>query len=109
VSETWIPPLLITAWLLPLAGFAIEIFGGYWQQDRRDRRPAYLAVGCIGLGFVCSLAALVIWGAETHWAALSGGEHHAAADDHAAEAHAGGEHSGAEAGGAAHAAEAGAE
>ncbi|HUG92429.1 MAG TPA: NADH-quinone oxidoreductase subunit L [Planctomycetaceae bacterium] len=90
MSATWLPPLLIAAWLLPLAGFAVEIFGGYWQRSRFDRRPAYLAVGCIGLGFVLSLAALVIWGLDTNWAALSAGEHHAASE-HGAAAHTAGE------------------
>jgi proton-translocating NADH-quinone oxidoreductase chain L len=51
--------LLMVAWLAPLLGFIIEIFAGYWQGDRRSKAAAYLAVGCIGLGFVCSLSALL--------------------------------------------------
>src|SRR3990172_62709 len=74
--------LLTVAWLLPLLGFAIEIFGGYlW--DRRSKAASCLAVGCIFAGFLCSAAALVTWGRETHWAALKGEEHHAATE-HAA-------------------------
>lgn len=69
--------LLTLAWLLPLAGFAIEIFGGYWG-DRRDKRAAYLAVACIFTGFVLSTAALITWGRATHWAAFDAGHHDAA-------------------------------
>ncbi len=52
--------LLLLAWLLPLAGFVVEIFGGYWA-DVRSKTPAYLAVGCIAGGFVLSTTALVRW------------------------------------------------
>ncbi|TWT58777.1 NADH-quinone oxidoreductase subunit L [Thalassoglobus neptunius] len=52
--------LLTAAWLLPLLGFVIEIFGGYWS-DRKSKTPAYLAVGCIGTGFLLSLVALLTW------------------------------------------------
>jgi len=57
--------LLTTAWLLPLVGFAVEIFGGYWSHHApggrfKSRLPAYLAVGCIGSGFLLSLSALLI-------------------------------------------------
>ena len=55
--------LLAIAWLLPLAGFAVEVFGGYWS-DRRSKTAAWLAVGCIATGFVCSAAALVTWGSR---------------------------------------------
>lgn len=71
--------LLTIAWLLPLLGFAIEIFAGYWQPDRKSRAAALLAVGCIGAGFVLSVAAFVTWGNDTDWGAFT----HAAADDHA--------------------------
>jgi NADH-quinone oxidoreductase subunit L len=67
--------LLGIAWLLPLAGFAIEVFGGYWQQSRLSKAAAYLAVGCIASGFVCSTIAFVSWGNHTHWAALESAEH----------------------------------
>jgi NADH-quinone oxidoreductase subunit L len=70
--------LLGLAWLLPLAGFAIEIFGGFWGT-RQSKTAAYLAVFCIGTGFVLSAAALVHWGRTTEWAALE--EHHAGEPD----------------------------
>ena len=57
--------LLTTAWLLPLVGFAVEIFGGYWSHHApggrfKTRLPAYLSVGCIGTGFLLSLTALIL-------------------------------------------------
>lgn len=52
--------LLTAAWLLPLFGFSIEIFGGFWSS-RTSKTPAYLAVGCIGAGFLLSLVALFTW------------------------------------------------
>ena len=75
--------LLTTAWLLPLVGFAVEIFGGYWSHHApggrfRSRLAAYLSVGCIGGGFLLSLTALVfgisdfdlsLW--DTHHASAS--------------------------------------
>jgi NADH-quinone oxidoreductase subunit L len=67
--------LLATAWLLPLAGFAIEVFGGYWG-DRRSKAAAYLAVFCIGTGFVCSTIALFTWLDATDWAALKPASRH---------------------------------
>src|SRR5262245_49278375 len=66
--------LLTLAWLLPLAGFAIEIFGGFlWS--RTSKVAAYLAVLCIGTGFVLSTAALVHWGNTTGWAVLKAADH----------------------------------
>src|SRR5205809_233872 len=38
--------LLSIAWLLPLLGFVVEVFGGYWST-RRSKTAAYFAVGCI--------------------------------------------------------------
>lgn len=67
--------LLAIAWLLPLAGFAVEVFGGYWS-DRRSKTAAWLAVGCIATGFVCSAAALVTWGSATNWSALALADSH---------------------------------
>jgi len=66
--------LLMIAWLAPLVGFAIEVVAGYWQRDRRSKAAAYLAVGCIALGFVCSVGAFLkhrdyVHTAETHTAA----------------------------------------
>ena len=96
--------LLGIAWLLPLIGFAIEIFGGYWGT-RHSKTAAWMAVGCIGAGFLCSAAALVTWGDATDWGALAvaeadhgedhGDEHgdhaHEAGDGHEHHDHAGGE------------------
>ena len=78
--------LLMIAWLLPLCGFAVEIFGGYWGS-RKSKAAAYLAVACIAIAFVCSLSALVLWGKATGWSAL--GHHAAAGAEHAGAAHAG--------------------
>ena len=68
------------AWLLPLLGFAIEVFGGYWGT-RKSKTAAYLAIGCIGAGFVLSTIAFFRWNAEMdafgHGEASE--EHHAAA------------------------------
>lgn len=83
--------LLTIAWLLPLAGFAIEIFGGYWGT-RVSKTAAYIAVFCIGTAFVCSLSALIYWGEQTHWAAF---QPHGAS-------HGGASHGGAAHGAAAH-------
>lgn len=52
--------LLTAAWLLPLLGFCVEIFGGYWSS-KTSKTPAYLALGCIGTGFLLSLIALCTW------------------------------------------------
>ncbi|MEZ6062218.1 MAG: NADH-quinone oxidoreductase subunit L [Planctomycetaceae bacterium] len=79
--------LLMIAWLLPLVGFAVEIFGGYWGS-RHSKAAALLAVFCIGAGFVCSASALLIWGNANHaWGEggwLSHDEHGGAhdSDDH---------------------------
>lgn len=90
--------LLTFAWLLPLAGFVVEIYALCWTH-RLSKVPAYVAVACIATGFVCSASALVIWGTQTKWVALQDahhGEHHAehheadhaAAEHHADHAHA---------------------
>lgn len=88
VGET-LRTLLTIAWLLPLGGFAIEVLGGWWG-GRRNRAASYIAVACIGVGFVLSTAALVIWGQSTHWDALAAQEvdHGAHAEEgHAEESH----------------------
>ena len=87
--------LLTIAWLLPLLGFAIEVFGGYWGS-RTSKAAAKLAVGCIGIGFVCSLWALIQWGSHSHWIALEG-DGHGAQQSHEGDAaheegHAAGDH-----------------
>ncbi|MEY3460250.1 MAG: NADH-quinone oxidoreductase subunit, partial [Planctomycetota bacterium] len=73
--------LLMTAWLLPLVGFAVEIFGGYWG-GRRTRAAAWLAVACIATGFLCSATALVTWGNASNWTVLSHADSHGHSDGH---------------------------
>ena len=68
VGET-LRNLLMIAWLLPLAGFAVEIFGGFWGS-RKSRVAAWMSVACIGIGFLCSVSALVIWGNSNNWTVL---------------------------------------
>lgn len=81
VGET-LRNLLMIAWLLPLCGFAIEIFGGFWGS-RKSRLAAWIAVGCIAAGFVCSASALMIWGRHNSWAVLHKPEH----GEHSGESH----------------------
>ncbi|MCF6238592.1 MAG: NADH-quinone oxidoreductase subunit L [Candidatus Marinimicrobia bacterium] len=85
--------LLTAAWLLPLLGFMIEIFGGYWSP-RTSKTPAYIAVGCIGTGFLLSLVALCTWvnAAEIDLLAFGGDEVHVAASEDPQHEHAGSEH-----------------
>ncbi|HEY0980978.1 NADH-quinone oxidoreductase subunit L [Schlesneria sp.] len=78
--------LLTVAWLLPLVGFVVEIYWLRWSH-RLHQGAAYTAVACIGIGFLCSLSALIYWGNQTHWAALSEPEHHAHVASHDAEHH----------------------
>lgn len=88
--------LLTAAWLLPLLGFCVEIFGGFWSS-KTSKAPAWLAVGCIGTSFVLSLIALCTWVNFSRVDLLtkdSKNSQHAAADahaDHAAAATAHGE------------------
>ena len=87
----WLWQLLRLAWLLPLLGFAVEIFAGYWGT-RLKKTAAYFAVGCIGLGFVCSLTALCHWGSQTgFWdqrkAEAAHSQDHAKAAEHGEEKH----------------------
>ncbi|MFO0975121.1 MAG: NADH-quinone oxidoreductase subunit L [Planctomycetaceae bacterium] len=77
VGET-LRNLLMIAWLLPLCGFAIEIFGGFWGS-RQSRLAAWIAVGCIATGFICSASALLIWGRQNDWVVLDKADH---ADGH---------------------------
>lgn len=81
VGET-LRNLLMIAWLLPLCGFAIEIFGGFWGS-RKSRLAAWIAVGCIAAGFVCSASALMIWGRHNSWAVLHKPDH----GEHSGESH----------------------
>ena len=81
VGET-LKVLLTTAWLLPLAGFAVEILRGGKGDRSTTVWPAWCAVGCIGAGFVCSSAALVTWGYATGWTVLDAVETHSGDTHH---------------------------
>jgi NADH-quinone oxidoreductase subunit L len=86
--------LLTVAWLLPLVGFVIELYALQLRWSHRlSKAPAYVAVACIGIGFLCSAAALWYWGEHTQWAALQAPSDHGHHDSHgdapsAANAHA---------------------
>jgi NADH-quinone oxidoreductase subunit L len=80
VGET-LRNLLMIAWLLPLVGFAVEIFGGFWGS-RQSRAAAWIAVGCIATGFVCSFSALMIWGNANHWSVMHKADHGASHESH---------------------------
>jgi proton-translocating NADH-quinone oxidoreductase chain L len=82
--------LLTVAWLLPLLGFVAEIYWLRWSH-RLSKSAALCAVACIGIGFLCSLSALMVWGNATGWAALAPadhgeGAHHGAEVSHGAAA-----------------------
>lgn len=84
--------LLTIAWLLPLGGFIVEIFAGYWGT-RQSKAAAYLAVACIVGGFLCSGSALLYWGNQTGWVALQEhGDHSAGHAEEHSEEHAAAEH-----------------
>ncbi|MBL8815455.1 MAG: NADH-quinone oxidoreductase subunit L [Planctomyces sp.] len=85
VGET-LRNLLMVAWLLPLAGFAIEIFGGFWGK-RTSKTAAWIAVACIGTGFLCSASALVLWGNSNGWTVLESDGHGHADAAHTEAAH----------------------
>lgn len=69
VGET-LKYLLVTAWLLPLLGFFVEMLWGRKGDRTTTKWPAWCAVGCIGAGFLCSFTALMTWGSDTGWAVL---------------------------------------
>src|SRR3989304_5539936 len=88
--ETTLPNLLLVAWLLPLASFAV-ISIGYSVPQLLGLRVGYAssqyachrAVGAIVVGFVLSASALfAVWLPEHP---LAGGGHHAEAASHAAD------------------------
>jgi NADH-quinone oxidoreductase subunit L len=68
--------LLTIAWLLPLFGFAIEMLWGRKGDRKTTKWPAWMSVGCIATGFLCSFAALLTWGSATHWAVLESHDEH---------------------------------
>ena len=80
-SRELIKWLLTIAWLLPLLGFAVEIFAGWWST-RTSKLAAYLAVACIGTGFICSVSAFYTWQSASGWALFEtdSGADHAKAD-----------------------------
>ncbi|MCA9058495.1 MAG: hypothetical protein KDA85_08350, partial [Planctomycetaceae bacterium] len=82
------------AWLLPLAGFAVEIFGGFWGT-RKSKLAAWLSVGCIVTGFICSASALCIWGNANGWVVMQEAHHGEAGHDSSGH-DGGGEHGGEE-------------
>ncbi len=67
---TLLPRLLATAWLLPLASFALIIFFGR-RMGHGGKAAGYVATGAIVSGFVLSLAALLCW-LNVHPLAVSG-------------------------------------
>jgi len=62
--------LLTVAWMLPLLGFAVEILAGWWST-RTSKVAAYLAVACIGTGFICSVSAFYVWQGQSGWEMFS--------------------------------------
>jgi NADH-quinone oxidoreductase subunit L len=80
VGET-LKTLLMIAWLLPLLGFAIGIFGGFWGT-RHSKTAARISVGCIAVGFLCSVSALIAWGQANDWAVLQSNDHHGESAQH---------------------------
>jgi NADH-quinone oxidoreductase subunit L len=73
--------LLTIAWLLPLLGFTIEVFGGYWGT-RKSKTAAYLAVFCIAMGFVCSTSAFFVWKSATNSVAFADDGHGSHGEGH---------------------------
>ncbi|WLD12248.1 NADH-quinone oxidoreductase subunit L [Planctellipticum variicoloris] len=61
--EQLVPLLLTAAWLLPLAGCVVEFFALRWTH-RLSKAPAWVAVGCIAAGFLCSAAAAAVWSSD---------------------------------------------
>ena len=82
--------LLTTAWLLPLAGFVVEMYWLRWSH-RLSKGAAVCAVGCIAIGFICSFSALMIWACDTGFAWFEPA-HHASAGNHAGDDHSGAAH-----------------
>ncbi len=78
---------LMIAWLLPLAGFVVEIFFGFYSKNpRHSKAAAWCAVGCIGVGFLCSCAAVVTWGNANNWCVMEPHDAHALHSGEAAHA-----------------------
>ena len=73
-EKDFIANLLTAAWLLPLLGFAGEVFGGFWQKSRKSKAAAGIAVACIGFGFVASATALCLGIGWENWKVLFSAE-----------------------------------
>ena len=67
--------LLTIAWLLPLLGFVVQILFALRWWGRKSKAAAYLAIFCIGAGFVCSSTAFYLWGEGTDWAVFKPSDH----------------------------------
>lgn len=79
---TTLSTLLMIAWLLPLLGFFVEMVFGRRGDRKTTKWPAWMAVGCIATGFICSFSALMLWGNHTEWAVLESHEAHAEHGEH---------------------------
>lgn len=59
---------LMIAWLLPLAGFVVQMAIGMASQKPAVRRVAgFVAIACIAGSFVCCVMAFVEWGSASEW------------------------------------------
>lgn len=59
---------LLIAWLLPLAGFVVQMAIGMASQKLALRQFAgFIAIACIGGSFACSVMAFVEWGSASDW------------------------------------------
>ena len=67
--------LLTIAWLLPLFGFVVQILFALRWWGRKSKTAAYLAIFCIGAGFICSSTAFFLWGEGTGWAVFKPSDH----------------------------------
>jgi NADH-quinone oxidoreductase subunit L len=72
-----LPMLLVTAWLLPLASFALIVFLGP-RLGKHGKGAGYVATGAIAAGFVLSVIALGAWLIHNPVAAPVHGAEHAA-------------------------------
>ncbi|MEP3482326.1 MAG: NADH-quinone oxidoreductase subunit L [Fuerstiella sp.] len=59
---------LMIAWLLPLAGFVVQMAIGMTSQKPAIRKLAgYVAIACIAGSFVCTVIAFTEWGTSSNW------------------------------------------
>jgi len=76
ISLSLVPQLLLIAWMLPLASFAVVILIGPFL-DRYGRGAGLIATAAIGISFILSVTAAAIW---LSFHPLGGGGHNAALD-----------------------------